>query len=240
MTKTLVVIPAFNEELSIASVIDGLHKLNLDVLVVDDGSTDNTKYVAVQNGATVLSLPFNLGVGGALRTGFKYAVLRGYDSVIQVDADGQHLPREIFKLVHEAELADADLVIGSRFLHSRFTPQMSVSKMRQLAMKLLAIVASRATGTRLTDTTSGFRLIKSPLLIEFSRRFPTNYLGDTFEAVVAAGRSGYVVREVAVEMKDREFGVSSASLSQAITFFCKAFLVAALQLQPRIPFRTNR
>ena len=214
--------------------------MNLDVLVVDDGSTDNTRNISIENGATVLSLPFNLGVGGALRTGFKYAVLHGYDSVVQVDADGQHLPREISKLMHAADQSHADLVIGSRFLNSDTSQQMSVSRMRQLGMKLLAGVASRATGTRLTDTTSGFRVIKSPLLIEFSRRFPTNYLGDTFEAVVAAGRAGYVVSEVAVEMKDREFGVSSASLSQAVTFFCKAFLVAALRLQPRIPYRTNR
>ncbi len=214
--------------------------MNLDVLVVDDGSTDNTRNISIENGATVLSLPFNLGVGGALRTGFKYAVLHGYDSVVQVDADGQHLPREISKLMHAADQSHADLVIGSRFLNSDTSQQMSVSRMRQLGMKLLAGVASRATGTRLTDTTSGFRVIKSPLLIEFSRRFPTNYLGDTFEAVVAAGRAGYVVSEVAVEMKDREFGVSSASLSQAVTFFCKAFLVAALRLQPRIPNRTNR
>ena len=240
MTRTLVVIPALNEERSIASVIEGLRGMNLDVLVVDDGSTDNTRNISIENGATVLSLPFNLGVGGALRTGFKYAVLHGYDSVVQVDADGQHLPREISKLMHAADQSHADLVIGSRFLNSDTSQQMSVSRMRQLGMKLLAGVASRATGTRLTDTTSGFRVIKSPLLIEFSRRFPTNYLGDTFEAVVAAGRAGYVVSEVAVEMKDREFGVSSASLSQAVTFFCKAFLVAALRLQPRIPNRTNR
>ena len=240
MTRTLVVIPALNEERSIASVIEGLRGINLDVLVVDDGSTDNTRNISIENGATVLSLPFNLGVGGALRTGFKYAVLHGYDSVVQVDADGQHLPREISKLMHAADQSHADLVIGSRFLNSDTSQQMSVSRMRQLGMKLLAIVASRATGTRLTDTTSGFRVIKSPLLIEFSRRFPTNYLGDTFEAVVAAGRAGYEVSEVAVEMKDREFGVSSASLSQAVTFFCKAFLVAALRLQPRIPYRTNR
>lgn len=240
MTRTLVVIPALNEERSIASVIEGLRGINLDVLVVDDGSTDNTRNISIENGATVLSLPFNLGVGGALRTGFKYAVLHGYDSVVQVDADGQHLPREISKLMHAADQSHADLVIGSRFLNSDTSQQMSVSRMRQLGMKLLAIVASRVTGTRLTDTTSGFRVIKSPLLIEFSRRFPTNYLGDTFEAVVAAGRAGYEVSEVAVEMKDREFGVSSASLSQAVTFFCKAFLVAALRLQPRIPYRTNR
>lgn len=240
MTRTLVVIPALNEERSIASVIEGLRGMNLDVLVVDDGSTDNTRNISIENGAIVLSLPFNLGVGGALRTGFKYAVLHGYDSVVQVDADGQHLPREISKLMHAADQSHADLVIGSRFLNSDTSQQMSVSRMRQLGMKLLAGVASRATGTRLTDTTSGFRVIKSPLLIEFSRRFPTNYLGDTFEAVVAAGRAGYVVCEVAVEMKDREFGVSSASLSQAVTFFCKAFLVAALRLQPRIPNRTNR
>jgi glycosyltransferase involved in cell wall biosynthesis len=240
MTRTLIVIPALNEERSIASVIEGLRGMNLDVLVVDDGSTDNTRNISIENGATVLSLPFNLGVGGALRTGFKYAVLHGYDSVVQVDADGQHLPREISKLMHAADQSHADLVIGSRFLNSDTSQQMSVSRMRQLGMKLLARVASRATGTRLTDTTSGFRVIKSPLLIEFSRRFPTNYLGDTFEAVVAAGRAGYVVSEVAVEMKDREFGVSSASLSQAVTFFCKAFLVAALRLHPRIPNRTNR
>lgn len=239
MTRVLVIVPAFNEERSISSVISGLKKMNLDVLVVNDGSADNTKDVSVKNGATVITLPFNLGVGGALRTGFKYAIRHDYDAVIQVDADGQHLPQEISKLISLAETTNADLVVGSRFLQNSNKKQMHVSTMRQMGMKLLAQVASKAAGTKLTDTTSGFRLIKRPLLDEFSRRFPTNYLGDTFEALVSAGRAGYIVRETSVEMQDRQFGVSSASLTQAISFFCKAFLVAALRLQPRIPPKSH-
>lgn len=239
MNNILVVIPAFNEERSISSVINGLKNLDVDILVVDDGSTDETQSVSIKCGATVLSLPFNLGVGGALRAGFKFAARHGYDAVVQVDADGQHLPQEILKLLRAAEESKADLVIGSRFLGSIDENQMHVSKMRQLGMRLMARVASNAASTRLTDTTSGFRLIRQPLLNEFSRRFPTNYLGDTFEAVVAAGRAGYVVREVSVEMQDRQHGVSSASFTQAASFFCKAFLVATLRLQPRIALKVG-
>lgn len=237
MTKTLVIIPALNEERSISKVVDELRLLKLDVLVVDDGSKDKTRERAVESGAIVLSLPFNLGVGGALRTGFKFAVANGYDAIIQVDADGQHLPAEVEKLLKAASESDADLIIGSRFISAVNNSELSVSLVRRSAMKLMAAVASKATGTKLTDTTSGFRLIRNPLLTAFSQQFATNYLGDTFEALIAAGRAGYRVQEVPVDMQDRLFGVSSASLLQAVAFFFKAFAVAFLRLQPRIPAR---
>lgn len=235
MTNPLVIIPAFNEDRSISKVVTELRQLGLHVLVVDDGSKDQTAKVAAESGAVVLSLPFNLGVGGALRTGFKYAVSNHYDTVIQVDADGQHLPAEVQKLLATANESEADLIIGSRFIGATKNQELSVSIVRRLGMKLLALVASKATGTTLTDTTSGFRLIRGSLLVAFSHQFATNYLGDTFEAVISAGRAGYAVQEIPVDMQDRQFGVSSASLTQAVAFFLKAFTVALLRLQTQIP-----
>lgn len=230
--NTLIIVPAFNEELNVSAVVSEVQAMGYEVLVVDDGSTDDTIEVAKKCGAKVLSLPFNLGVGGALRAGFKVASLRGYEAIVQVDADGQHQTSEIIKLLNEANASSSHLVLGSRF--RSLTNELEIGMARRFIIRLLARSASKATRVRITDPTSGFRLIREPLLSEFSLNFPVNYLGDTYEALVSAGRAGYKVREVPAAMKNRVHGVSTASNAQAIKFIIKSLLVAMVRLHVRI------
>jgi glycosyltransferase involved in cell wall biosynthesis len=226
--NVLVIVPAYNEATSIEGVIQELLSHQFDVLVVSDGSTDHTAALAHAAGARVLTLPINLGVGGALRAGFKFAVAENYLAVVQVDADGQHPPDEIEHLIQELNLQNAHMVIGSRFRSDKTS--MEVGFVRRSVMRFLARSASKATGTRITDATSGFRIIRQPLLEKFSQTFPTNYLGDTYEALVSAGRAGYVVRETAAGLRERVAGESTASITQAVAFTVKGLAVALLRL----------
>jgi glycosyltransferase involved in cell wall biosynthesis len=228
----LVVVPAFNEEFSIQKIVGQIRQSGFDVLVVNDGSTDETSYRAKQAGAIVIDLPFNLGVGGALRSAFQYAVAERYTAVVQVDADGQHPVDQIRNLISEFNHTGADMIIGSRFASKN--GKMRVNRLRKVMMKILASNASRATGTELTDVTSGFRIIGGKLLKEFSRSFPVNYLGDTYEAVMTAGLAGYKILEIPADMNNREFGESSASPLQAMTFTLKAILVVILRVHSPI------
>jgi glycosyltransferase involved in cell wall biosynthesis len=230
--NTLVVVPALNEESSLASVIAEIKSCGYQVLVINDGSTDGTADVARASGARLLDLPINLGVGGALRAGFKYACERNFQAVVQVDADGQHPANEIVQLIDEANTSGAHLVIGSRFLSNGTS--MEVGRVRRFVMRLLARSATNATQSPITDATSGFRIIQQPLLTEFSRTFAVNYLGDTYEALIAAGRAGYVVREIPAALRPRLNGQSTASLVQAVTFTLKGLAVTALRIHPRI------
>ena len=231
-SDVLVVVPALNEERSIGVVLEKLHSLSFDVLVVSDGSTDDTARIARQGGAMVLELPYNMGVGGALRAGFQVAVAKGFGAVVQVDADGQHPIDSIDRLIEETNTSGAHLVIGSRFRSDDTT--MDVANTRRLVMRLLAWSASRATGTSITDASSGFRLIREPLLRQFSSSFSANYLGDTYEALISAGRAGYVVREIPAAMRERAIGVSSASVRQSVQFTMKGLAVALLRLHARV------
>lgn len=231
--QVLVVIPAFNEAKSIGSVVTKVLSEGLPCLVVDDGSTDATVLEATKAGATVIKMPFNSGVGGALRTGLLYAVRNEFEGAIQVDADGQHPPEAIATLVQAGQKTGADLVIGSRFLESA-SWSYEVSGIRKFAMRILARRASRAAHAPITDATSGFRLIRGQLLLELSRKLPSYYLGDTFEALVAAGRSGYRVLEVPVQMSQREFGSSTASTRQAVKWSIRAFVTVLLGNYPRL------
>ncbi len=230
--EVLVIIPAFNEERSVGRVVSDVRRLGYQCLVVDDGSTDQTFSAATTAGAEAIRLRNNLGVGGALRAGFRFAVERGFMAAIQVDADGQHPVEEITKLIASANEANAHMVIGSRFLADERS--MTVSALRRVVMLALSYSASRAAQTRVTDATSGFRLIRRPLLGEFSKSFPTNYLGDTYEAVVTAGRSGYKIVEVSASLVNREHGTSSASTSQAVTLTLKALAVSLLRVHFQI------
>lgn len=231
-SDVLVIVPALNEEASIGSVLADLTANGFNVLVVNDGSTDSTATVARACRVDVLDLPYNMGVGGALRAGFQVAVERGYQAVVQVDADGQHPVDSIDRLIAESNASAADMVIGSRFL-SRET-LMSLSLTRRVVMRYLARAATRAASTPITDSSSGFRLIRNPLLLAFSRSFSANYLGDTFEAVVMAGRGGFKIREIPAPLSERQVGKSSASILQSVRFTLKGVGVALLRLHPRI------
>jgi len=202
-------------------------------LVVDDGSTDHTASVARASGAEVISLPFNLGVGGAMRLGFKYALEHGYDNVVQIDADGQHDPNQVPSMI--AELSNADVVIGARFAG---TGEYSARGPRKWAMVLLARVISRSARTRLTDTTSGFKASGPKAVRLFAEHYPAEYLGDTIEALVIATRAGCVVRQIPTAMRARSGGTPSHNPFKAAAYLGRATM--ALTFAYIGPVRTTR
>jgi glycosyltransferase involved in cell wall biosynthesis len=222
----LVVVPAFNEEQTVASVVGGTLESGLPVCVVDDGSTDATSDRARAAGATVLQLPLNLGVGGALRCGFRFAVSHGYDAVVQVDADGQHDPTQVRLLLAALERTGADMVIGSRFADG--AGPYKVRSVRRLAMRTLALRAARATGLEIADTTSGFRAIRRPLLDRFAADYPVEYLGDTVEALIEAGKSGARVVEHPIAMSPRAHGSSSVHRLASLWYTLRVLIAIEL------------
>lgn len=231
--RVLVIIPAWNEQGSVAQTVHEVSETNpgVDVLVVDDGSTDRTAAAARAAGAEVCELPFNLGVGGAMRAGYRYALREGYDVAVQIDADGQHNPRYLPTLL--ARLDDADLVIGARFA-GEGVPY-TVSWSRKFAMKVLATVLSRMSGTRLTDVTSGFRVANRRAILLFASHYPAEYLGDTVESMVIAIRAGCRIRQEPVEMRERQAGQASQSTVKAAIYLARAFVALALALVRRWP-----
>jgi len=174
-----------------------------DVVVVDDGSTDATAAAAKAGGAVVLSLPFNLGIGGALRLGFRYAVDHGYERAVQLDADGQHDPAAI-KVLLDA-LDDADFVIGSRFGGAG---SYDVGRTRRRAMRLLQLTMKLLSGRTFSDTSSGFRAFNRPVLEYFARTYPSEYM-ESVEALLAASYEGFRIVEVPIEMHQRAGGTAS-------------------------------
>ena len=231
-SEVLIVVPAYNESATIAKVVSEIHEAGFNCVVVDDGSEDDTSKLAKQAGANVLRLPFNAGVGGALRCGFRFAVEKQFKAVIQCDADGQHHSHYFQDLIEIANTTGADFVLGSRFLSQENTLDPHI--LRRFAMWWLACVAGRATGKKITDSTSGFRLIRRPLLDELAAHLPDYYLGDTFEALVVLGRAGYAVEEIGVAMAPRQSGASSASTRRAIVLICKTLITVILGLHFRI------
>ncbi|GAA1801680.1 glycosyltransferase family 2 protein [Planosporangium flavigriseum] len=225
--RVLVIIPAYNEGETIGKVIAEVRAElpAYDVLVVDDGSTDDTAEVARAAGATVTVLPYNLGVGGARRLGYLYALRHQYDIAVQVDADGQHDPRNVSALV--AALDEADLVIGARFAGEG---SYSARGPRWWAMSLLSFVLSKMAGTKLTDTTSGFRACGRPLIAGYARWLPVEYLGDTIDTAVWAIRHGYTVRQVPVAMRARMAGTPSASPVKAAVYLFRSMITLLLAL----------
>jgi len=207
----VVVIPAFNEEASVGEVVAQCRALGLPVCVVDDGSGDSTAQRARAAGAVVLRLPINIGVGGALRTGFAWAVENGHDRVVQLDADGQHDPASIAGLIEAADETGADLVVGSRFVDGAYR----TSPLRRRMMHLLAAMVSSRVGVEMDDVTSGFRVISEPLLSRFADDYPTEFLSDTIEAILAAHAGGSPIAQAAAVMRPRQAGDAT---SPAIAF----------------------
>ena len=229
------VIPAWNEELTLPSVLADVAAVcrthadlhGTDVLVVSDGSYDRTADVAREAGVAVLDLPINLGVGGAMRAGFKYAYRNHYDAVVQLDADGQHDPAAIPALIAAAGAKHADVVIGARFAGAG---AYSARGPRRAAMRVLASVLSRVTRAPLTDATSGFKLSGPRALPLFAAEYPAEYLGDTVESLVLAARAGLVVTQVPVSMRERQGGRPSHGPLRAAVFLLRAILALVIAL----------
>jgi len=204
--RMLIIIPAYNEEQALPGVLADLACIEgVDVLVIDDGSADRTSQVAREGGAYVATLPFNLGIGGALRTGFRYAARHGYTCAVQFDADGQHLAPEI-EVLRGALHEGADIVIGTRFAGD--DQSYAVGKVRSGGMRVLRMLILLLAGDRLSDTSSGFRGFNRRAIELFASSYPAEYL-DSVEALLLALQSGLRVREVPVRMRERQGGVAS-------------------------------
>jgi glycosyltransferase involved in cell wall biosynthesis len=218
-----VVIPALNEEASLPAVLDDLHDAapDLDVLVVDDGSTDKTADLARAGGAAVVRLPFNLGIGGALRCGFLYAVRHDYGRAVQFDGDGQHDAAAITHLLAALD-AGADMAIGSRFADE--TQSYDVSRVRARAMGVLRFVVHQLSGQRFSDTSTGFRAFNRPMLEFFSREYPAEYM-ESVEALVLALSAGFRVDEVPVRMTSRSAGQPSNRRLRLLYHYLRLLLV---------------
>jgi glycosyltransferase involved in cell wall biosynthesis len=220
--RRVAIVPALNEEHTIQLVIDELRAFDrgLDIVVIDDGSRDRTADVAAACGTHVLRLPFNLGIGGAVQTGFKFAFERGYDIAVRVDGDGQHDPAQLTRILEPVLRGDADIAVGSRFAAEEGGYRSSRS--RRVGIRILATVVSRIVGQRVTDTTSGFQALNRKGIELFARDYPHDY--PEVEATVMVFRHRLRLQEVPVSMRERGGGTSSITALRSMYYMVKVLL----------------
>ena len=235
MTRVVAVVPAWNEAGAIGAVVDEVFAFEpgIDVVVVDDASTDGTADVARAHGATVLALPFNIGIGGAVQTGFRYARDEGYEVAVRLDGDGQHAADELGKLLAPIRAGDADLVIGSRFVDPAGTYRPPFA--RRMGIRVFARLVSLLGGQKVTDTTSGFSALDRTAIELFATEYPHDY--PEVESTLVALRSGLRLAQVQVDMRERQAGTSSITFVRSLYYIVKvmlALLVASLRRYPRL------
>ena len=225
--RRIAIVPAFNEERNIGPLLAELKALDpgLEVVVISDGSTDRTAEVAAAAGAHVLRLPFNLGIGGAVQTGFRFAWEGGYELAIRLDGDGQHDPAQLRAVVGPIVAGEADFTIGSRFIDAGGYRS---STARRIGIRVLAWVVSRITRQKLTDTTSGFQAANRRAIGLFAADLPHDY--PEVEGLVMAIRHGIRVREVSVTMREREHGSSSIGAFGSVYYMIKVLLAVFVDL----------
>jgi len=219
--KRLAIVPALNEEATVGRVIDEIRAFDpgFDILVVDDGSTDRTAGLAADRGAHVVRLPFNLGIGGAVQTGYRFAFERGYDVAVQVDGDGQHDPSQLSAILAPVLAGDADVCVGSRFAGGAGYQS---SFARRVGIKLFARVVSAVVRQKVTDTTSGFRAVNRKGIALFAADYPHDY--PEVEATVMSVKHKLRLREVPVAMRERAGGSSSITALRSIYYMTKVLL----------------
>ncbi len=219
--QVLIIVPAFNEARSLPRLIDRIRSLYplYEVVIINDGSSDDTVQVVVGTGARLVTLPCNLGIGGAMQTGFRIARDEGYDIAVQVDGDGQHPAEQVHLLVDAVAQSGCDIAIGSRFLTgSGYQSTLS----RRLGIRIFSLWLSAICHTRITDPTSGFRAMNRRALELLSRNYAEDY--PEVEAVLVAHRAGLRISEVPVEMSARAAGVSSIGRLRSIAYMVKVSL----------------
>ena len=232
--RVLVVVPALNEATSVGAVVTELRALvdpQVEVVVIDDGSRDDTAAVAAAAGARVLKMPFNLGIGGAVQAGYQLAQAEGHDVLVQVDGDGQHPADQVPLLLRELDAGTANYVIGSRFIAGGYRPSWA----RQGGITLLSKLISALVGYRMTDTTSGLRAADRSTIAVFAHDYPSDY--PEAEAIVLADRSGLRVTEVPVQMRQRETGQSSITPIRSVYYIVKVSLAVLIRCLGRNPSR---
>lgn len=229
--RRVAIVPALNEQASIGHVIDELRAFDpgLEVVVVDDGSVDRTAEVARDRGAHVVRLPFNIEIGGAVQTGFRYAFETGFDLAVRVDGDGQHDPAELARIVEPVLSGEADIVVGSRFAESGgYRP----SRSRRIGIRILALTVSALVRQRVTDPTSGFQAVNRRGIRLFAADYPHDY--PEVEAVVLVSRHRLRLKEVSVRMRERTGGRSSITAFRSVYYMVKVTLAIFVGL-----FRRN-
>ncbi|MCR4440816.1 MAG: glycosyltransferase family 2 protein [Peptococcaceae bacterium] len=236
MSRILVVIPAYNEEENIAGVIVQV-KRSLpggDILVVNDGSVDRTGEAARKEQVMVLDLSNNLGIGGALQTGYKFALKHGYDIVVQIDGDGQHSSSEIPAMIKALQDKKSDIVIGSRFINQGGFKSTLV---RRIGIYYFSFLIKILTGVKIYDPTSGFRVCGRAAIEHFAFNYPADYA--SVESIIDSLRNGLRISEVPVTMAERTAGVSSISRGKAVYYMIKVSLAVFFSLM-KAPKKINR
>jgi glycosyltransferase involved in cell wall biosynthesis len=229
------IVPAWNEAAAIGGVVDEILAFDptIHVVVVDDASDDETASIAQRHGATVLPLLFNVGIGGAVQTGFRYARDEGYEIAVRLDGDGQHDASELGKLIGPVRAGEADLVIGSRFVDPGGTYRPPFA--RRMGIRVFARLVSLLGGQKVTDTTSGFSAMNRAGIELFALEYPHDY--PEVEATLVALRSGLRLTQVQVEMRERQTGSSSITFVRSLYYIVKvmlALLVASLRRYPKL------
>ncbi|ABF31853.1 glycosyltransferase family 2 protein [Streptococcus pyogenes] len=219
--KKLIIIPAYNESSNIVNTIRTIESdaSDFDYIIIDDCSTDNTLAICQKQGFNVISLPINLGIGGAVQTGYRYAQRCGYDVAVQVDGDGQHNPCYLEKMVEVLVQSSVNMVIGSRFITKE---GFQSSFARRIGIKYFTWLIALLTGKKITDATSGLRLIDRSLIERFANHYPDDYPEP--ETVVDVLVSHFKVKEIPVVMNERQGGVSSISLTKSVYYMIKVTL----------------
>lgn len=225
LSEVAVIIPAFNEEEAIGDLIDELRQSipEVDIVVINDGSKDNTAAIVRIKNVCVLDLPCNLGVGPAVQTGYRYTLEKGYRYVIRIDGDGQHPPKEIPALLEAILKYDVDLVIGSRYIEKR---NYGNTTLRSIGIKLLAFLLSTICRSKVTDPTSGFWAINRNLLYYFANDYPAEYPEP--EAIALLRRHGYSYIEIPVQFRPRTHGKSTIHGFGATYYMLKVFLALVI------------
>ncbi len=223
--RVLIIIPAYNEEDSIKKVVDNLKLTNptVDYVVVNDCSKDRTEAILRQNGINHISLPQNLGIGGAVQSGYLYAKEKGYDIAIQMDGDGQHPAEEISKLTELIKNGTADMVVGSRFVTK---DGFQSTALRRFGIKFLSGLIKLRIHRRVYDVTSGFRAVNTKGIELFASNYAQDYPEP--ESLITAAKAGLKISEVPVTMKERQGGVSSISSFKSVYYMIKVSLAILL------------
>lgn len=226
MVKKLIIIPAYNEEANIEKTVESILRdsTGFDYVIINDCSTDRTKQICEEKGYNVVNLPINLGIGGAVQTGYKYAVRNGYDMAVQVDGDGQHDPKFLEEMAEYLEKNELDMVIGSRFIEKQ---GFQSSGLRRVGIRFFTFLIKLLTGEVITDPTSGLRMIGKNVLAIFAEDYPKDYPEP--ESVVAILRRKMKVEEIPVVMHEREGGVSSISMKKSVYYMVKVTLAMIIE-----------
>ncbi len=224
--RVLAIVPAYNEEITIQSVVQEIvDKVpGIVVCVVNDGSYDNTADVAKKSGAVVISHPFNMGIGAAVQTGFIYAIRNNFDVAVQVDADGQHDPSFIMKMVSDLTQMNADVVSGSRFIKKGGYKS---SFLRRIGIVIFEIINRLVVGQKITDSTSGFRAFSKRAIVFLADKYPEDYPEP--EVLIILKKNGYKVIEIPVEMRNRQGGQSSIKGYKSLHYMAKVILAILMQ-----------